>query len=70
MNIIGVITMLMVAGPHAYWLFTKRGVRSVGLLFAFTAVSLPLDLSRKSADIEGCPSAWLRSQTILSHLGI
>jgi hypothetical protein len=38
LNIIGCITMLMVAGPHAYALFFKRGVRSVGLLFAFASV--------------------------------
>lgn len=39
MGIVGVITMLLVAGPHAFYLFTKRGVRSVHLLFAFAAVS-------------------------------
>ena len=38
LNIIGCITMLLVAGPHALHLFTKRGVRSVGLLFAFASV--------------------------------
>jgi len=37
MGIVGVITMLLVAGPHAFYLFTKRGVRSVHLLFAFAA---------------------------------
>ena len=34
LNIIGCITMLLIAAPHAWYLFTKRGVRSVGLLFA------------------------------------
>jgi hypothetical protein len=29
MGIIGVITMLMVAGPHLWWFIKKRGTRSV-----------------------------------------
>lgn len=38
MGIVGVITMLLIAGPHGWWLFTKRGTRSVhGLLF-FAAI--------------------------------
>ena len=39
MGIVGVVSMLLVASAHAFYLFTKRGTRSVHLLFAFGSVS-------------------------------